>query len=176
MAKMSSANTKKLRLTYDQYENLVSDLCRQIVNSSWRPDYVVGISRGGLMAATMISHYFDIPMQPLEVSLRDGGICVSHGAMAEDAYGYDMDAPKNMLIVDDINDSGATFNWIINDWQTGICSVERWDNIWNNNVKFAVIVDNLDSQCKVSMDFVGMEINKSNDNVWIEFPYEVWWK
>jgi group I intron endonuclease len=47
--------------------------------------------------------------------------------------------------------------------------------VWNNNVKFAVIVDNLSSKCSVKMDFVGMEVNKAENNVWIDFPWEDWW-
>jgi hypoxanthine phosphoribosyltransferase len=83
---------------------------------------------------------------------------------------------KNILIVDDINDTGATFNWIMKDWPSG-CFPEdpSWDEVWNNNVKFAVVVDNLSSNCKTKMDFVGMEINKAENDVWIDFPWEDWW-
>jgi pyrimidine operon attenuation protein/uracil phosphoribosyltransferase len=47
--------------------------------------------------------------------------------------------------------------------------------VWNNNVKFAVLVDNLASQCEVKMDYVGMEVNKAENDVWIDFPWEDWW-
>jgi xanthine phosphoribosyltransferase len=163
---------KKLSLSYNEYKNLVSEICRHIANSGWRPDYVVGISRGGLLAATMISHYFELPMHPLEVSLRDGGDTVSNLGMAEDAFD-----DKKILIVDDINDTGATFNWIMEDWPSGCHPTSQfWKTVWNRNVKFAVTIDNLASNCNVKMDFVGMEINKAEEDVWIEFPYEIWWK
>jgi hypoxanthine-guanine phosphoribosyltransferase len=86
------------------------------------------------------------------------------------------DTYKNILIVDDINDTGATFNWIMKDWSSG-CFPEdpTWDEVWNNNVKFAVLVDNLASQCKVKMDFVGKEINKAENDIWVDFPWEDWW-
>jgi hypoxanthine-guanine phosphoribosyltransferase len=91
--------------------------------------------------------------------------------MAEDAYNG-----KNILIVDDINDTGATFNWIMKDWASGCRpNDEKWKSVWNNNVRFAVLVDNLASKCDVKMDYVGMEINKAERDVWIEFPYEEWW-
>ena len=150
----------------------------------------------------MLSHYLNVPMWTLNVSLRDGGNSESNCWMAEDALGNEssiyvedendiggiLDAAstllempnpssyKNILIVDDINDTGATFNWIMNDWQSS-CFPENpdWEHTWNGNVKFAVLVDNLASKCNVKMDFTGIEINKAEDDVWVDFPWEDWW-
>jgi hypoxanthine phosphoribosyltransferase len=134
----------------------------------------------------MISQYFNIPLHTLNVSLRDGDVGPESNLwMAEDALGplskdraVDNDTTfKNILIVDDINDTGATINWILNDWPSGcLPDDERWGNeIWNQNVKFATIFDNLASESKVKMDYVGEEINKAENPVWIEFPFEEWW-
>jgi len=38
-----------------------------------------------------------------------------------------------------------------------------------------VLVDNLASKCNVKMDYVGMEVNKAEKDVWIDFPWEDWW-
>ena len=43
------------------------------------------------------------------------------------------------------------------------------------HVKFAIVVDNQSSRANVDMDFVGMTINKNEDDVWVDFPYEDWW-
>ena len=162
----------KRHIKFKEYKSLVSRICCAIQVSPWKPDYIVGITRGGLLPAVMISQWFNIPMHSLDVSLRDGRDCVSNLGMAEDAY-----EGKNILIVDDINDTGATLNWIMKDWPSG-CHPDaiRWPGIWNNNVKFAVVFDNLASKCNVAMDFCGEEINKAEDDIWIEFPYEEWWK
>lgn len=161
----------KLIISNEKYKGLVNKICRDIVKSDWRPDYIVGLTRGGLLPAVMISQYFDIKMNSLDISLRDGGDCVTNCGMAEDAY-----EGKNILVVDDINDTGATINWIMNDWESVCLPGEtQWETTWNNNVKFATVVDNLASECKIEMDFVGMEVNKAENNVWIEFPYEEWW-
>lgn len=173
---------KKLILDNNQFKSLVSGIARDITLSGWRPDYIVGITRGGLLPAVMLSHYFKVPCETLKISLRDGGEPESNLWMSEDAFGYNnvagygVDVQKNILVVDDINDSGATINWLIKDWQSSCLPNDpRWNTVWNQNVKFAVIVDNLASGCQVKMDYAGMEINKADEDVWIEFPYEEWW-
>jgi xanthine phosphoribosyltransferase len=173
----------KLPIAYNDLVRLVNKICREILISDWRPDYIVGITRGGLIPAVMISQYLNVPMHSLNVTLRDGNECESNLWMAEDAFGYAIYDPmcsgngrKRILIVDDINDTGATLDWIINDWPSGCFPDEpAWKEVWNNNVKFAVIVDNLSSKCSVKMDFVGMEVNKAENDVWIDFPWEDWW-
>jgi uncharacterized protein len=189
-------------INQQEFNGLVAKICRDITLSEWRPDYIVGLSRGGLTPAVMISHYFKIPMYSLGVSLRDSHIdSESNLWMAEDALGprsrerfvedendiagvlaaasdllESAGTYKNILIVDDINDTGATFNWIMEDWPSG-CFPEdpSWEEVWNNNVKFAVIVDNLSSKCRAKMDYAGIEINKAENDVWIDFPWEDWW-
>jgi len=168
--------------------------------SGWRPDYIVGITRGGLIPATMISHYLNVPLHTLSVSLRDQNASESNLWMSEDALGPNsreryIENPidvtgvltaakdllenvtyKEILLVDDINDSGATFNWIMEDWQNSCFPDDpAWDEVWNNNVKFAVVVDNLASKCNAKMDYSGMEINKAEKDVWVDFPWEEWW-
>lgn len=176
----------KLIIDNNQFKGLVAKICRDISASNWRPDYVVGLTRGGLLPAVMISHYFDVRCETLKVSLRDATSCESNLWMAEDAFGYvsepgailkfDTRLAKNILIVDDINDSGATLNWIMQDWPSGcLPNDNQWNYVFNNNVRFAVVVDNLASKCDVKMDYVGLEINKAENDVWVDFPYEDWW-
>lgn len=185
--------TSKRKISWNEFQGLVGKICRDISNSDWRPDYIVGITRGGLLPAVMISQYFDIPCETLKVSLRDHGgenPTESNLWMAEDAIGYiheeDRKANggwkhlaskrKNILIVDDINDTGATINWILNDWPSG-CFPDsgEWPDIWNGNVRFATVFDNLASKANIKMDYVAEEINKAEKDIWIDFPFENWW-
>jgi len=34
-------------ITQKQFTGLVANVCRDVANSGWRPDYVVGLTRGG---------------------------------------------------------------------------------------------------------------------------------
>jgi xanthine phosphoribosyltransferase len=168
------------------------DIIRAVNADNWRPDYIVGLTRGGLAPAVMLSHYLDVPMHALKVSLRDG----DHGPesntwMAEDAFGwieggyrglggdgafdFTMHA-KKILVVDDINDTGATLNWIREDWQSScLPNNSRWENVWNNNVRFAVLINNEASDF-TNVDYSGLNINKLEEPIWCVFPWEEWWR
>jgi xanthine phosphoribosyltransferase len=170
----------------------VHDIIRSMNADGWRPDYVVGLTRGGLVPAVMLSHYLEVPMETLKVSLRDGGEngCESNLWMAEDAFGYvsteiiprpadditsNPATRKNILIVDDINDSGATLNWIRKDWPSGcLPSDPTWDTVWGNNVRTAVLINNEASEF-TDIDYVGISINKLEEPIWCVFPWEEWW-
>ena len=180
---------KRVYYTWRDVENFTQEIIRQIHNDGWRPDYVVGITRGGLVPANLISQYLGVRMETLKVSLRGDGETESNCWMAEDAFGYvpqesrgesgtetDPAYRKNILIVDDINDSGATLNWIRQDWQSS-CRPNHaaWDAIWNKNVRVATLIDNESSACELDINYTGRTINKAADPQWIVFPWEQWW-
>ena len=132
------------------------------------------------MPAVMLSHYLGIPLHTLDPE-------ESNLWMAEDAFGYvpmedqeviksrwDISYKKNILIIDDINDSGNTFKNIVKDWQSGCLPKESaWNTVWHNNVRFAVLIENQASD--FDCDFVGHEINKVENPEWCVFPWESWW-
>jgi xanthine phosphoribosyltransferase len=165
---------KKVYVSWNDVQRQVQELVRQMWLDRWTPDYVVGITRGGLVPANLISQYLDCRMETLQVRLRDGveDECESNFWMAEDAANS-----KNILIVDDINDSGATLNWIKKDWESSCMPNERyaWDSVWNHNVKFATLINNEASDFK-DIAYTSLSINKAEEDSWIEFSWENWWK
>ena len=97
---------KKVFVTWQEVENHTQEILRQIQRDAWLPDYVVGLTRGGLVPANLISQYLDIPMETLKVSLRDDSSQPESNLwMAEDAFGDNENGGKKILIVDDINDT-----------------------------------------------------------------------
>lgn len=153
-------NVGKRNVFWAHIDDYLNKIIFDMYKDNWKPDYIVGLSRGGLIPAVMMSHKIGVPMKPLKVSLRDDPDDNTHDwTMSDDAT----DGAK-ILIVDDINDTGATLNWIVNDW--------RLNNIPSHNVKFAVLFDNLSSGFQREVDYCGTEINKAEQDEWIVFPWE----
>jgi hypoxanthine phosphoribosyltransferase len=167
---------KKIYHTWQDIEAQTQEILRQITLDGWRPDYVVGLTRGGLVPANLISQYLECRMETLKVSLRDGDQCETNCWMAEDAFGYEKEK-TNILIVDDINDSGATLNWIRNDWMSSCFATSPvWDGIWGHNVRVAVLVDNESSKSEIPISYSAVSLNKAEEDCWIVFPWETWWQ
>jgi hypoxanthine phosphoribosyltransferase len=181
---------KRTYITWKEVESMTQEILRQLHQDQWRPDYVIGLTRGGLVPANLISQYLAVPMHTLKVSLRDDQECESNLWMATDAFGMEPATEndyswargqphlrKKILIVDDINDSGATINWIRQDWQSS-CYPDspNWADVWGNNVRIAVLVDNQSSDNEVEVSYTAREVNKLEDPQWIVFPWEDWWR
>jgi len=161
---------KKVYYTWQQVQGAVLDISRQMFNHNWVPDYIVGITRGGLIPANLLSQYTGIKMHTLNVSLRDGDGGESNLWMAEDAF-----KNKKILIVDDINDTGTTINWIKEDWPSGCFpDNEKWKHIWGDNVRFAVLTHNQASDFK-DPDYSVWTVNKAEDDCWLVYPWEEFW-
>jgi hypoxanthine phosphoribosyltransferase len=168
---------KKHYYSWTDIERMCVSIVNQMYADQWRPDYIVGLTRGGNVPATIISNMTGIRCEALKVSLRDGGgDSESNCWMSEDAFGYHQQGRgqegKNILIVDDINDTGATFNWIKQDWPAScLPDSPEWDNIWNNNVRFATLTENLASDFS-QVRYTCHEINKAEEDVWLVYPWE----
>jgi len=177
---------KKHYYSWTDIERMCVSIVNQMYADNWRPDYIVGLTRGGNVPATIISNMTGIRCEALKVSLRDDDSeSESNCWMAEDAFGYvsaenrindvvvDTNIRKNILIVDDINDTGATFNWIMKDWQAGcLPHNDKWKSVWNNNVRFATLTDNLASEFTEHCAYTCHEINKADEDVWLVYPWE----
>ena len=127
------------------------------------PDYVVGILRGGMIPAIMLSHKLNVPIIPLQWSLRDH--------KAQDLFAMNdiihlLINRKNVLIVDDIVDSGATLKSI----QAKIENAEHVKETVFTGLKYAALLTNNEHIGLV--DYTAGTINRKNDKRWVVFPWE----
>jgi len=158
VATVQSMKDNKVYYTPTHINSYILNIARQMYKDNYRPDYIVGLTRGGLVPAIKLSHYLDIPMYALN---KDE----SNLWMAEDAL-----EGTNILVIDDINDTGATLQALKNDWRS---NYGDWESVFGFNVKFAVLIDNDSSEQAV--DYYGHSINKLEKPEWCVFPWEEWW-
>ena len=127
-------------------------ILRAMHKDKFVPDVVIGLSRGGLQPAVMLSNYFDVPMIPVSLALRDHQV---------ERLDFEIDPGKKYLVIDDINDTGATLERL---------SQYMVEAQWRS----AVLINNLPSPFEP--DYQGIEINKDEEDVWVVYPWEEWWQ
>lgn len=150
-----------------QMDGYYKDLIQQMAKANYKPEVVIGLARGGADMAVKFSHYFDIPCEILTWQTRDG----KHGNPVPKAEVGKMQTLMsayrnvNVLIVDDIYDSGKTLGDI--DMTLDACNKM-------NTITYAVCIENLEVDT-VEIDFSVRQIHRSDDEQWFVFPCENWW-
>ena len=152
---------KKLWYDWKEMRRDVNTLCRDIVLAKFDPDVVVGISRGGLLPGVMMSHWLNKPFKPIKAALRDFPEWEDYLPRKTD---------KRVLIVDDICDSGKTFEKIkahikgprLNQ-PLELPTEVRFATLWWNN------------ECDFEPHYYAQECAKDSEDIWIHFPWEHWW-
>ena len=124
------------------------------LKTSMKPlDCVAGITRGGLIPAVYLSHELGVPMETVMWQTRDGGIKVVNKFIKRNY----LDKGKYVVFVDEINDSGTTFEGIKN----------SFDKSYHKQLTFASLVRR--STSKFDEDIYAEIIE--NDR-WLVFPWE----
>jgi len=142
--------------THIQMRQALENIMQQISQSDQMPQIVLGINRGGCIPGIYLSHRLNVPHVTLNVALRDHNIKPDLSAL-EKAYAWQ----KKILVVDDINDTGSTFNYILENFGKP------------DRLKFGVLLHNIHSECQ-QLDYKGYDIDKVKDPRWIVFPWEQW--
>ena len=59
---------KDLYVTWNQYHDLIEDLCVKVHDSGWEFDHILCLARGGLRIGDVFSRVFDKPLAILTTS------------------------------------------------------------------------------------------------------------
>ena len=119
----------------------------------------------------MLSHYYEVPFQGFEWQTRDHEMIKDSASIESILSKYNS---HNILIVDDINDSGTTLlgiSKVINDWD--FTENNSMLNL-HEGLKYATLFDK-ESSSFDNVEFTSNQV-KPDEEKWIVFPYEEWWK
>jgi hypoxanthine phosphoribosyltransferase len=96
-------------ITYQEIENHINKL---FLTTNHQYDYIIGMSRGGLIPSVHLSHKFNIPMKIADIShpLSNGDNVSSHKNTVPDITYWN----SRLLIIDDILDSGYSIDECLN--------------------------------------------------------------
>jgi hypoxanthine phosphoribosyltransferase len=145
-------------LPYERFLDEVETLARLLEADDWRPDFLVGIGRGGLVPAAYLSHRTGIQMLSVDHSSGEAGF----GDELLDKLAKKITSGSNILIVDDINDSGGTIQYLR-------AAIEAKTDE-PGRLRVAVLVHNVRSKAKA--EYHGSEIDRERDKRWYVFPWE----
>jgi hypoxanthine phosphoribosyltransferase len=159
---------KKRYIDCKESEGLIANIIRHLQKDNRKITAVVGIVRGGLTPAVMLSHYYDCPLYILDYSLRDrndaqeftanDGQVLSKAMLTTEKGGH-------VLVVDDINDSGDTLTAIKNFITDERMALDNW--------LYATMLEKCTS--RFDCDYYGELLMDEKCNDWIVFPWEDWW-
>jgi len=145
-------------IAYEDFLAQVHSLSGKLAAGDWKPDFIIGIGRGGLVPAVFISHQLQVPMLSIDHSSKVPGF-------ADELLGKVADKSSTgtrLLFVDDINDSGSTIVYIRKLLAANGCNPD--------NLRFAVLMDNCRSQARV--DYAAQSLDRAEDKRWFVFPWE----
>ena len=145
-------------IPYARFLEELEALALQVEADAWRPDFLVGIGRGGLVPAAYLSHRTGIQMLSVDHSSGEIGF----GDELLDKLAAKIRAGSRILIVDDINDSGGTIRYL----RTAI----KAKSADAAGLRVAVLVHNVRSKAKA--EYRGSEIDRDSDKRWYVFPWE----
>jgi len=145
-------------ISHDQFVDDVGTVAGNAALRDWKPDFVIGIGRGGLAPAVYMSHALALPMLSIDYSSEEPSFAdqLLRKTAAKSAAG------ERLLFVDDINDSGGTIQQIR--------EILAADGCADANLKFAVLINN--SRSRSHVDFWAKMIDRDSDKRWFVFPWE----
>ncbi len=145
----------KVILTEIDIRNCVIKLKDKIILDGFKPDYIIGISRGGLIPAQYLAYGLNIKnIKTISLQLRDGKVETEKiGQLIIDIFSDG--SSKNVLIVDDLVDSGDTLELIKKEFKTNLL-----------DIRTAVLYQN--QEAGLSAKYFG-EIKPDG---WLDFPWD----
>lgn len=150
----------KMENLFYKWEDLNQDillLIAQMSKEQWTPDYIVGIKRGGLIPAVKLSYILYKPLLVLTCQLRDNLFGLEFEFLEIEKISRD----SKVLIVDDICDSGETFEK----------TCEELKKNGFNHLKTCSLFHNI--RQKFLTDYRARKIDRDKDKRWIVFPWEL---
>ncbi|MCH4891820.1 MULTISPECIES: phosphoribosyltransferase [unclassified Sphingomonas] len=145
-------------IPHDEFAALVRTLANALMAGDWRPDFIIGIGRGGLAPGVYLSHATGLAT-----------LSVDYSSKVEDFSEAPLDRlaartreGETLLFLDDINDTGGTI--------ARLRARLAAKGAVMDHVRFATLLDNIRSGQRV--EYAARTIDRAVTKDWFIFPWE----
>ncbi|WP_260597621.1 phosphoribosyltransferase [Sphingomonas endolithica] len=142
----------------EEFVAAIRTLAAALADDSWKPDFIIGVGRGGLAPAVFLSHATGLPM-----------LSVDYSSQVKDFADEPLvklarrtQSGERLLFLDDINDSGRTIGRLRAKLADGAAVPD--------SIRFATLIDNVSSLQTV--DYRARTIDRRDTKDWFIFPWE----
>lgn len=97
------------KITFEMVEFFVDALIDRLNTKGHKFDYVIGIGRGGLVPATLIGYRLNLPVLNYGINTYAGKSKLDKPDVYQDIDFSKLREHSNILVIDDIADTGDTF-------------------------------------------------------------------
>jgi hypothetical protein len=106
---------KHLYVDWEQYHRMIEQLALQVFDSAYRFDSLLCLARGGLRIGDVFSRLYDVPLAILAASSYRAAAGTQQGSLDIAEFITTTGAPLhgNLLLVDDLVDSGVTLARVV---------------------------------------------------------------
>ena len=153
---------KMIKYKKKDFDKDIDTLVAKINKSKVKFNYIVALSRGGLIPGVVLSHKLDVRLVPINWSTRDNPMDREYNCWIPE----DINEGKKVLVVDDIIDSGEALRTMFDDWNSSVCNKLNTENIY-----IASLIYNKDQS--IVPNFYGTKISRKKTPEWFEFWWEV---
>jgi len=150
------------QLFWHNIYNGLNLLTHEFKDANYTPDLIIGIGRGGLIPATLLAYKLKVKSvmnYSIQTYKDDNTQDENFVIIQEPSAEISNYKTKNVLVIDDLSDTGTTFQYI----------VDRLRANYNlENIKTATLC--IKEHTKFIPDFY---IQKYSSDTWLTFPWEV---
>jgi len=145
---------KELKYSWTNFENDIEKLVRKIKRSKFKPRTIVGMARGGLPLAVVLSHKLKCPLLIVSAKTYSDSKKQMDTVILNSSYTVPLQSP--VLIADEISDSGKTLQVLSDHFET--CAVE-----------FRTLTLHYKPHTKVKPDYFAACVE---NDIWLKYPWE----
>ena len=142
----------------DEFVAAIHTIAGMLAADAWKPDFIIGVGRGGLAPAVFLSHATGLPMLSVDYSSQ----VMDFADAPLEKLALRTRGGERLLFLDDINDSGRTIAHLREKLAGGGAAPGA--------IRFATLIDNVSSSQTV--EYRARTIDRTVTKDWFIFPWE----